>query len=146
MRLRYGFVIKCNEIIRDDSGEVIELRCTHDPATAGGVAAEGRKVKGIIHWVCAKTAVPVEVRQYDRLFQVEQPGGKEGDYREDINADSLQVFTPCYAEAGLADAEPTVAYQFERLGYFCADSRDSKPGALVFNRTVTLRDSWAKAK
>ncbi|MEA3465661.1 MAG: glutamine--tRNA ligase/YqeY domain fusion protein [Thermodesulfobacteriota bacterium] len=146
VRMRYGFVIKCNEIIRDDNGEVIELRCTHDPATVGGAPAEGRKVKGIIHWVDAKTAVTVEVRQYDRLFQMEQPGGKEGDYREDINPDSLQVFTPCYAEAGLASAEPAVAYQFERLGYFCADSCDSKPGALVFNRTVTLRDSWAKVK
>ena len=146
VRLRYGFVIKCNEIIRDDNGEVIELRCTHDPATAGGTPAEGRKVKGIIHWVCAKTAVAVEVRQYDRLFKVEQPGGKEGDYREDINIESLQVIKPCYAETGLANAEPTVAYQFERLGYFCVDSRDSKTGALVFNRTVTLRDSWKKGK
>ncbi|MDY0190209.1 MAG: glutamine--tRNA ligase/YqeY domain fusion protein [Desulfuromonas sp.] len=145
VRLRYGYVIKCNEIVRDDQGEVIELRCSHDPATAGGAAAEGRKVKGIVHWVDAKTAVPVEVRQYDRLFSVENPGAsKEGvDFLDEINPASLQTITGCYAEAGLAQAQPGVAYQFERLGYFCADD-DSTPQALIFNQTVTLRDSWQK--
>lgn len=148
VRLRYGYVIKCQQIIRNEQGEIIELHCSHDPETAGGVAAQGRKVKGIIHWVCAKTALTVEVRQYERLFSVEQPGvGKEGsDYRSEMNPDSLQVLTPCYAEATLADAAPGAVYQFERLGYFCADSHDSTAAALVFNRSVTLRDVWNKSE
>ena len=146
VRLRYGYVIKCEEVIYNDAGEVVELRCSHDPATLGA-APEGRKVKGIIHWVSADRALPVEVRQYDRLFNVESPGAnKDVDFRDEINPESMNVLASCYAEPGLALASSGEAYQFERLGYFCVDSRDSRTDALVFNRTVTLRDSWAKAK
>ena len=144
VRLRYGYVIKCNEIVRDEHGEVIELHCTHDPATLGA-APEGRKVKGIIHWVSQQHALPVEVRQYDRLFSVENPGAsKEGvDFLDEINPESLKIISGCYAEAGLALAQPGITYQFERLGYFCADY-DSSAEALIFNQTVTLRDTWQK--
>jgi len=146
VRLRYGYVVKCEEVIYNDAGEVVELHCSHDPATLGA-APEGRKVKGIIHWVSADRAMPVEVRQYDRLFNVESPGAnKEVDFRDEINPESMKVLASCYAEPGLTLASVGEAYQFERLGYFCVDSRDSRPEALVFNRTVTLRDSWAKAK
>jgi len=146
VRLRYGYVIKCEEVIYNDAGEVVELRCSHDAETLGK-KPEGRKVKGIIHWVSAERALPVEVRQYDRLFNVESPGAsKEIDFRDEINPDSIKVLSPCYAEPGLALASVGEAYQFERLGYFCVDSRDSRSDALVFNRTVTLRDSWAKEK
>ncbi|WP_321530165.1 glutamine--tRNA ligase/YqeY domain fusion protein [uncultured Desulfuromonas sp.] len=146
VRLRYGYVIKCEEVIYNDAGEVVELRCSHDAETLGK-KPEGRKVKGIIHWVSAERALPVEVRQYDRLFNVESPGaGKDVDFRDEINPESINVLPSCYAEPGLALASSGEAYQFERLGYFCVDSRDSRSDALVFNRTVTLRDSWAKAK
>ncbi|MBW2185831.1 MAG: glutamine--tRNA ligase/YqeY domain fusion protein [Deltaproteobacteria bacterium] len=146
VRLRNSYIIKCNDFICDEHGKIIELHCTHDAATLGA-APEGRKVKGIIHWISQAHALKVEVRQYDRLFNVESPGAsKEGvDFIDEMNPDSMAVFPCCYAEPSLAEAEIGVPYQFERLGYFCADS-ESKSDALVFNRTVTLRDSWQKAK
>lgn len=146
VRLRNSYVIKCNDFICDEHGEIIELHCTHDAATLGA-APEGRKVKGIIHWVSQAHALKVEVRQYDRLFNVESPGAsKEGvDFIDEMNPESMEIIPCCYAEPSLAKAEIGVPYQFERLGYFCADS-ESKTDALVFNRTVTLRDSWQKAK
>lgn len=146
VRLRNSYVIKCNDFICDEHGKIIELHCTHDAATLGA-APEGRKVKGIIHWVSQAHALKVEVRQYDRLFNVESPGAsKEGDdFIDEINPDSIEIIPCCYAEPSLANAEIGVPYQFERLGYFCADS-ESKTGSLVFNRTVTLRDAWQKAK
>ncbi len=124
----------------------MELRCSYDPDTGGGALPEGRKkVKGIIHWVSAAHAVPVEVRLYDRLLAVADPASEKGrDYRELLNNESLVVLPQALVEPGLAEAVPGASFQFERLGYFCVDSKDSQPGRLVFNRSVTLRDTWAK--
>ena len=145
VRLRYAYVIKCREVIKDDRGEVIELRCTHDPQTLGN-QPEGRAVKGVIHWVSAAHALQAEVRLYDRLFTKEDPEdvGPGQDYKMNLNPNSLEVLRDCQVEPSLADAPPGSRFQFERLGYFCVDAKDSKPGALVFNRTVSLRDTWAK--
>ena len=144
VRLRYGYFITCVGVDRDKkSGEVAALHCTYDPATKGGQSPDGRKVRGTIHWVSAAHALEVEVRLYDHLFTVEKPD-EVADYRSVLNPDSLEKLTSCRVEARLADAALGSHYQFERLGYFCVDNRDSKPGAPVFNRTVTLRDSWAK--
>ena len=148
VRLRYAFFVKCVGVVKDPkSDEVIELRCTYDPATRGGGAPDGRQVKATLHWVSARHAVEAEVRLYDRLFTRANPGDdKEGeDFRAYINPRSLEVIKPCYLEPGLAEARPGVPYQFERLGYFCMDAKDSRTEAPVFNRTVTLRDAWAKA-
>ncbi len=147
VRLRYGYIIRCDQVIKDPaSGEVVELRCSYDPETGGGALPEGRKkVKGIIHWVSAAHALPVEVRLYDRLLRVADPSAEKGrDYRELLNEESLEVLTQALVEPSLAEAAPGTALQFERLGYFCVDNKDSRPGGLVFNRTVTLRDTWAK--
>src|SRR5210317_134712 len=147
VRLRYGYIIHCDEIIRDPaSGEVTELRCSYDPETGGGKLPEGRKkVKGIIHWVSAAHALPVKVRLYDRLLSVADPAGeKQRDDRELLNPDSLEQIDKALVEPGLATAEPGDAFQFERLGYFVVDAADSEPGRPVFNRVVTLRDTWAK--
>jgi len=147
VRLRYGYIIQCDEVIKDPvSGEVVELRCSYDPETGGGVLPEGRKkVKGIIHWLSAAHAVPVTVRVYDRLFNVANPAGeKDRDYRELLNAESFEALAQAFVEPGLADAAPGASFQFERLGYFSVDGKDSRPGALIFNRSVTLRDTWAK--
>ncbi len=147
VRLRYGYIIQCDEVIKDPaSGEVVELRCRYDAETGGGALPEGRKkVKGIIHWLSAAHAVPVEVRLYDRLFSVANPAGeKDRDYRELLNAESYEALSQALVEPGLADAAPGDFFQFERLGYFSVDSKDSQPGNLVFNRSVTLRDTWAK--
>ena len=147
VRLRYGYIIHCDEIIRDPaSGEVTELRCSYDPETGGGKLPEGRKkVKGIIHWVSAAHALPVKVRLYDRLLSVADPAGeKQRDDRELLNPDSLEQIDKALVEPGLATAEPGDAFQFERLGYFVVDAADSKAGRPVFNRVVTLRDTWAK--
>jgi len=147
VRLRYGYIICCDEIIRDPvTGEVTELRCTYDPDTGGGKLPEGRKkVKGIIHWVSAVHALPVKVRLYDRLFSVADPAGeKERDYRELLNPDSLEQIDKALVEPGLATAAPGDVFQFERLGYFNVDTADSEAGRPVFNRVVTLRDTWAK--
>ena len=145
VRLRYAYLITCQEVIKDEDGNVVELRCTYDPETRGGSAPDGRKVKGTIHWVSARHAIPTEVRLYDRLFTVEHPDmDKERDFTEFINPDSLQVLQGCMLEPTLADAAPGERFQFERQGYFTLDSKDCTPEALVFNRIVTLRDSWAR--
>ncbi|NMB24868.1 MAG: glutamine--tRNA ligase/YqeY domain fusion protein [Firmicutes bacterium] len=143
VRLRYGYVIKCEDVVKNEQGEVVELRCTCDFETLGGSTPDGRKVRGIIHWVSAEHAVPAEVRLYDRLFTIENPAEVE-DYVEYVNPKSLEVLTECMLEPSLAEASPGSFYQFERQGYFCVDIVDSKPDQLVFNRTVALRDTWAK--
>ena len=142
VRLRFAYFITCTDVIKDASGEVVELRCTYDPETKGGSAPDGRKVKATMHWVSAAHAVPAEVRLYDHLFRVEEPGS-DGDYLDDLNPESLEVLTDCQLEPSLVEAPLGETLQFERHGYFCPD-KDSKPNALVFNRTVGLRDQWAK--
>jgi glutaminyl-tRNA synthetase len=145
VRLRSAYFITCREVVKNDRGDVIELRCTYDPATRGGDSPDGRRVKATLHWVSAGHAVAVEVRLYDRLFSVPDPdrGGDGGSFLDFLNPASLEVLRGCRAEPSLASAAAPGRYQFERLGYFCADP-DSSPGALVFNRTVSLRDAWAK--
>ena len=148
VRLRFAYFITCNEFIKNASGEVTELHCTYDPETHGGSAPDGRKVKGTIHWVSASHAFEAQVRLYDRLFTVEDPN-KEDDgktYLDHLNAESQEVIADAKLEPGLAKAEPGERFQFERLGYFCADAGDSQAGKPVFNRTVTLRDAWAKQR
>lgn len=142
VRLRHAYVIKCNEVIKDKDGKIIELRCSYDPETLGK-NPEGRKVKGVIHWVSAPQAKKIEVRLYDRLFKTENPGAKEN-FTEDLNTNSLTILRECYLEPGLQNLKPEQAFQFERLGYFCVDNKDSKENHLVFNRVVDLRDSWVK--
>jgi glutaminyl-tRNA synthetase len=142
VRLRGSYVIKCEEIIKDNDGKIIELRCTHDAATLGK-KPEGRKVKGVIHWVSAAHAVPAEVRVYDRLFNIPNPASADT-IEEALNPDSVVIKQNAFVEASLADAKPEERFQFERLGYFVADRRDHSNSNLVFNRTVTLRDTWAK--
>jgi glutaminyl-tRNA synthetase len=148
VRLRYAYFITCTDVIKNENGDITELHCTYDPETKGGNAPDGRKVKATIHWVSAKHAIQREVRLYDRLFTVPEPeGDKEGrDFTEFLNPESLTVLKDCYLEPSLADATPGVNYQFERLGYFIVDPVSSKNGEQVFNRTVTLRDTWAKVK
>ena len=148
VRLRFAYFITCNEVIKNAAGEVTELHCTYDPETHGGSAPDGRKVKGTIHWVSASHAFEAQVRLYDRLFTVEDPN-KEDDgktYLDHLNAESQEVIADAKLEPGLAKAEPGERFQFERLGYFCADAGDSQAGKPVFNRTVTLRDAWAKQR
>jgi glutaminyl-tRNA synthetase len=147
VRLRYAYFLKCVGVVNDpQTGQPIEVRCTYDPATRGGNAPDGRKVKGTIHWVSGATAVEAEVRLFSPLFTKPDPDdAPEGsDYRANLNPESLVVLKGCRLEPSLAAAAPGTTYQFERLGYFSADAVDSKPGALVFNRAVTLRDTWAK--
>ena len=145
VRLRYAYFITCVEAVKDDTGEVVELRCTYDPETKGGDAPDGRKVKATLHWVSAEHAVIAEARLYDRLFNVENPcEDKDIDYKSHINPDSLKVRS-CYVEPFLNDAKPGNRYQFERLGYFCVDKASTKEKP-VYNRTVTLRDAWARVK
>jgi glutaminyl-tRNA synthetase len=145
VRLRYAYVIRCDEVVKDDSGEIVELRCSYDPATRGGSTPDGRQVKGTIQWVSAEHALTCEVRLYDRLFTVPDPDAREGNFKDYLNPESLVVVKDALVEPSLAEAEPGSRWQFERLGYFNVDPVDSKPGALVFNRTVTLRDAWAKS-
>ncbi len=141
VRLRYGYFITCADVIKDaETGEVTELRCTYDAQTRGGQAPDGRKVRGTIHWVSAKQAIDAEVRLYDRLFTTSESGETE------LNQNSIGVLTSCKVEPSLASAQQGAILQFERVGYFCVDSVDSKPDALVFNRAVSLRDSWAKGR
>ncbi|MEW5817183.1 MAG: glutamine--tRNA ligase/YqeY domain fusion protein [Spirochaetota bacterium] len=147
VRLRYAYYITCRSVIKDGkTGEVIELHCTYDPETRGGASPDGRKVKGTIHWVSPGQAIEAEVRLYDHLFlKADSDDESEGkDFLAYLNPDSLKIVKPVYLEPSLKTAEPGGRYQFERLGYFCVDLKDSKPGRLVFNRTVTLRDTWAK--
>jgi glutaminyl-tRNA synthetase len=144
VRLRNAYVIRCDQVIKDEAGEVVELRCSYDPATLGK-NPEGRKVKGVIHWVSAAESVLTEVRLYDRLFQVPEPGAGQSDFRADLNPDSLRTLTHCRLEPALAAAQPGDRFQFEREGYFVVD-QDSRPDRLVFNRTVALRDTWARGQ
>ncbi len=146
VRLRYAYFITCTDVIKDDTGKIIELRCTYDPKTKGGSAPDGRKVRGTIHWVSAEHAIKAEVRLYDRLFNHPNPtGAKENDdFKTFINPNSLEIKKKCYLEPSLKDAKPEDRFQFERIGYFCVDRYDSEKNYLVFNRTATLRDTWAK--
>jgi len=147
VRLRYAYIIKCEEVVKDESGNVTELRCTYDPDTKSGSGKSDKKVKGTIHWVSADHALDAEVRLYDRLFSVENPeADKEKDFTHFINPNSLEIIKNAKLEPGLLDAEFGEYYQFERTGYFVIDNKDSAPDNLVFNRTVPLRDSWAKIK
>jgi glutaminyl-tRNA synthetase len=143
VRLRYAYLITCKEVIKDEQGEVVELICTYDPETRGG-NAPGRKVKGTIHWVNANDCLDAEVRLYDRLFKDENPEQGNQDFMDNLNPDSLKTLRSCKLEKSLETAGPETIYQFERLGYFCQDSKDSKANSPVFNRTVTLRDAWVK--
>jgi glutaminyl-tRNA synthetase len=144
VRLRYAYFVTCREVVKDAAGEVTELRCTYDPATRGGDAPDGRRVQATLHWVAAADALPAEVRLYSTLFARPDPGA-DGDVMADLNPDSLEVLRGCLVEPALAAAAVGEAVQFERQGYFCADP-DSTPGHLVFNRTVGLRDTWAKVQ
>ncbi|MCK5581791.1 MAG: glutamine--tRNA ligase, partial [Candidatus Omnitrophica bacterium] len=147
VRLRYGYFIKCERVVKDEkTGEIIELRCTYDPETRGGNAPDGRKVKGTLHWVSAKHALDAKVRLYDRLFSSENPAKEKDidDFKESVNPDACEVVSQAKLEPGLKDAQAGQPYQFERLGYFCIDNKESSRDELIFNRTVTLRDSWAK--
>jgi glutaminyl-tRNA synthetase len=144
VRLRYAYFITCTNVIKDKNGNIIELRCTYDPKTKGGSAPDGRRVKGTIHWVSKAHAIHAEVRLYDRLFDRSNPIGGNNNYKDFINPNSLEIKKKCYIEPSLKDANPEDKFQFERLGYFCVDRYDSKPNHLIFNRTATLRDTWAK--
>jgi len=147
VRLRYAYFITCVDVIKDPaSGEVIELHCTYDPATRGGDAPDGRKVKGTLHWVSAKHGISAQVHLYDHLFSKENPNEVDAgqDFTAYLNPTSIEILNDCKLEPSLAAAKPADLYQFERLGYFCVDAKDATPDALVFNRTVTLRDTWAK--
>jgi glutaminyl-tRNA synthetase len=146
VRLRYAYFIKCESVVKDENGEIVELHCTYDPATRGGDAPNGRKVKATLHWVSAPHAIEAEVRLYDKLFIKEDPNdveeGKE--FTDYINPKSLEVLKSCKLEPSLKNAKPGDKFQFERLGYFCVDTVDSTLGSPVFNRIVTLKDEWAK--
>lgn len=148
VRLRYAGLITCREVIKDASGEIVELRCVWDPQSRGGMPSDGRKVKGTLHWVSAEHGLPAQVRLYDRLFRVENPMDvAEGEtFLSMLNPNSLEVLAQAYVEPSLATATPGTCFQFERLGYFNCDPVVSQPSALVFNRTITLRDTWAKQK
>jgi glutaminyl-tRNA synthetase len=146
VRLRYAYFITCNDFVKDEDGDVVELRCTYDPETKGGNAPDGRKVKGTIHWVSAEHALEAEVRVYDRLFNDPEPDSNmhEQDWKEFLNPDSRQILNNAKLEPSLVTAAAGDQFQLERLGYFNVDVKDSAAGKPVFNRTITLRDSWAK--
>ena len=144
--LRYGYVIKCEEVIKDETGKVVELRCTHEPCTRqGGKTGDGRKVKGIVHWISEEHSARAQVRLYDRLFLTPNPGAgnEDGDFLRDVNPNSLELLTDCAIESYAADEAAGTRFQFERTGYFCLDKESTKEN-LQFNRVVTLRDTWAK--
>jgi len=146
VRLRYAYIIKCTGVVKDKNGAIVEVRCTYDPATKSGSGQEGKKVKGTIHWVAAAQAIPAEVRLYDHLFTKSNPDEVEDgqDFTVNLNPHSLETLTACQLEPSLANAAPGSRYQFERHGYFTVDTKDSSANRLIFNRAVTLRDSWAK--
>ena len=147
VRLRYACFITCTDVVKDEeTGEVVELHCTFDPESRGGSSPDGRRVRATLHWVSAAHALDAEVRLYDTLFKSPVPGSEDsrGDFKADLNPNSLEALTGCKVEPSLAGSDPGSRYQFERQGYFCVDSMDSAPGKLVFNRTVPLRDSWAR--
>jgi glutaminyl-tRNA synthetase len=145
VRLRYGYLVTCTGVVKNEAGEVVEVHCTYDPATKGGNTPDGRKVKSTIHWVSAAHAVDAEVRLYDNLFSKPDPNDvpEGGDWMDNLNPDSLEVIPAAKLEPSLASASAGDKFQFERLGYFCADL-ETVSGRLVFNRTVGLRDTWAK--
>jgi glutaminyl-tRNA synthetase len=145
VRLRYGYLVTCTGVVKNDQGEIVEVHCTYDPATKGGNTPDGRKVKSTIHWVSEKYAIDAEVRLYETLFTQEDPNEvQEGqEFTDNLNPQSLEILTNCKVEPSLADATPGSRYQFERMGYFAVDP-DTAAGKLVFNRTVALRDTWAK--
>jgi glutaminyl-tRNA synthetase len=144
VRLRYAYFVTCREVVKDAAGEIVELRCTYDPTTRGGNAPDGRKVRGTIHWVSAAHAQPAEIRLYNPLFTRPDPGA-DGDLMADLNPRSLEVLSGAMLEPGLAGGNAETAVQFERQGYFCRDP-DWAPGRLVYNRTIGLRDTWAKTQ
>ena len=145
VRLRYACLITCVDVIVDpNSGEVIELRCTWDPESLGGAPADGRKVRGTLHWVSANRSIEAEVRLYDRLFKNENPSAGDGGFLDSLNPNSLEVLSGCRVEPSLASARSGDRFQLERLGYFCVDADSESAGKLVLNRTVGLRDTWAK--
>jgi glutaminyl-tRNA synthetase len=145
VRLRSAYFITCTGVVKDDRGEIVELRCTYDPETRGGSAADGRRPKATLHWLSVDHAVPAEVRLYDHLFSSPHPGSSGRDLFDDLLPESETVLRNCVIEPSAADAPIGETLQFERLGYFCADV-DSVPGAPVFNRTLTLKDTWAKVQ
>jgi glutaminyl-tRNA synthetase len=142
VRLKYGYIIRCDEVIKDAAGALVELRCTVDMESKSGGATANRKIKGTIHWVSAAHAVDVEARLYDRLFTVPEPDAA-GDFKQFINRDSLEI-VQAKAEPSLAEAQPSLRYQFERVGYFCLDPHEYKSGRTAFNRTIPLKDTWQK--
>ncbi|RKX83557.1 MAG: glutamine--tRNA ligase [Spirochaetes bacterium] len=145
IRLKHAYYVTCTDVIKDpDSGEIIEVHCTYDPASKGGWTDDGRKVKGTSHWVSAKHAFNADIRLYSNLFESENPEEATGNFLDDLASDSLEVISECQLEPSLKEAEPGESFQFLRKGYFCVDTVDSKPGAPVFNRTVSMRDTWAK--
>ena len=145
VRLKNAYIVKCTGCKKNESGEIEEIYAEYDELTKSGMPESNRKVKGTLHWVSAKHAINAEVRLYDRLFNDEAPDGhKAKDYKDFINPESLKIIKNCKLEPSLKNAEPESKYQFQRIGYFCVDKKDSKPGALVFNRTVPLKDSWSK--
>lgn len=146
VRLRYAYFITCREVVKDESGKISHLVCTYDPETRGGDAPDGRKVKGTLHWVSAQGSVPARVRLYDRLFSTQDPEAKGEEFIDKLNPDSLVCLDNARVETSAASTEPGTVVQFERLGYFCLDTKDSTPDMPVFNRTVTLRDTWAKRR
>jgi len=143
VRLKHAYFITCTGVVKDEAGEIKELRCTYDPASRGGESPDGRKVQGTLHWVSAAHAVEAEVRLYDHLFKEEFPGSGGRDFLEDLNPDSLETLPGCLVEPSLAAAASGGSFQFLRHGYFCVDP-DSTGGRLVFNKTLGLRDTWAK--
>jgi len=144
VRLRYAYIVRCTGVIKDENGAVIEVHCQYDPATRGGSAADGRKIKGTIHWVSASHALDAEVRLFDRLFTDPNPDRGGIDYKQFLNPDSTEILPAAKLEPGLATADHETRFQFERQGYFRLDPQDSKPDRLVFNRIVTLKDAWTK--
>jgi glutaminyl-tRNA synthetase len=145
VRLRNSYIVKFAGMVRDEkTGEITEIHCTYDPQARNSPPSDGRKVEGVIHWVSVYHALPVETRLYDRLFRIPDLSAADDDYTNYLNPGSLETLPLCYVEGSLANAEPGERYQFERLGYFCVDLKDSLPGKPVFNRTVQLRDSWSK--
>ena len=145
VRLRYGYAITCDEVIRNDAGDVIELRCSYDPLSAKGKTADGRKIKGIIHWVSAVDAVDAEIRVYDRLFDVPNPGSAD-EFTDELNQHSLVIHKQAKVEPSVVQADKETRFQLERVGYFCFDSQDHCADQPVLNRTVSLRDTWANQK
>jgi glutaminyl-tRNA synthetase len=143
VRLKSAYIVKCTGVKKDAEGNIEEIYCEYDPMTKSGMPDANRKVKGTLHWLSVAHSIPAEVRLYDRLFSVENPSADERDFRELINPDSLEVRTNCYVEEYLKDAKPLDHFQFQRIGYFNVDT-DSTAEKLVFNRTVSLKDSWAK--